>query len=156
MAKVNAFSDEVDGRLDVSRALGSRSTCMYVYEIDPGWSSSPYHYEYEEEWLLVLDGTLVLRTPEGEQTLERGDLICFAAGPDGAHKLMNRSGSKARTMMFSGNRTPAVSVYPDSDKIGVWTDADPDGHIFERTAAVPYSHGEEGWERDCGPGPATS
>jgi uncharacterized cupin superfamily protein len=155
MAKINAFNDEVAGRIDASRALGSRSTFMYIYEIDPGWSASPYHYEYEEEWLLVLDGTLVLRTPEGEQTLERGDLICFPAGPDGAHKLMNRGESTARTMMFSDNRAPAVTFYPDSDKIGVWTDADDaDGHIFKRAASVPYSDGEEGWERDCGPGPS--
>ena len=155
MLKINAFNDEVAGRIDVSGALGSRATYMYIYEIDPGWSASPYHYEFEEEWLLVLDGTLVLRTPEGEQTLERGDLICFPAGPDGAHKLMNRGQEQARTMMFSSNRTPAVTVYPDSDKIGVWTDADDaDGHIFKRAASVPYSDGEEGWERDCGPGPA--
>ena len=31
---------------------------------------------------------------------------------------MNRSESPARVLMFSSSRAPAVSVYPDSDKIG--------------------------------------
>jgi len=91
---------------------------MFIYDLEPGQSSSPYHYEYEEEWLLVVNGTIVLRTPDGERTLERGDLVRFPPGPSGAHKLMNRSESPARTLMFSRARVPAVSVYPDSDKIG--------------------------------------
>ncbi len=33
---------------------------------------------------------------------------------------MNRSDASARMLMFSSARVPAVSVYPDSDKIGVW------------------------------------
>jgi uncharacterized cupin superfamily protein len=86
MVKINVFNTEVDGRIDASQAVGSSATAMYIYDVEPGRSSSPYHYEYEEEWLLVLDGTLVLRAPDGEQTLERGDLVCFPAGPAGAHK----------------------------------------------------------------------
>ena len=46
---------------------------MYIYDLAPGQSSCPYHYEYDEEWLLVVDGTIVIRRPEGEHTLERGD-----------------------------------------------------------------------------------
>jgi len=44
----------------------------------------------------------------------------FAAGPDGAHKVSNRSSDTARVLMFSSAHVPAVAVYPDSDKIGVW------------------------------------
>jgi uncharacterized cupin superfamily protein len=146
VAKFNVFNAEIGGRIDVSGAVGSKATAMYIYDLLPGRSSCPYHYEYEEEWLLVLEGTLVLRTPDGEQALERGDLVCFPAGPAGAHKLMNRSGSTARMMMFSNERVPAVSVYPDSDKIGVWPGDEANALIFKRTTAVPYSEGEEGWE----------
>jgi uncharacterized cupin superfamily protein len=146
MAKVNVFSSENPGRIDVSRALGSEATAMYIYDLPPGGSSSPYHYEYEEEWLLVLDGTIVVRLPDGEQTLERGDLVRFAAGPAGAHKVMNRGESTARMMMFSSARVPAVSVYPDSDKIAVWPGDEADELIFKRGTAVPWSEGEEGWE----------
>jgi uncharacterized cupin superfamily protein len=120
VAKVNVFDSEFVGRLDVGSAAESKAMSMYVYNLGPGRSSSPYHYEYEEEWLLVLDGTLVLRAPDGEHPLERGDIVCFPAGPAGAHKVMNRGEERARIMMFSIARTPAVTVYPDSDKVGVW------------------------------------
>jgi uncharacterized cupin superfamily protein len=151
MAKINVFNTDIDGRIDVGRAVGSKSAAMFLYEIAPGRSSSPYHFEYEEEWLLVLDGTLVLRTPDGEETLGRGDLVCFPAGPAGAHKLMNRAESAARMMMFSMDRTPAVSVYPDSDKVAVWPGDDENALIFKRSTAVPYSEGEDGWESDVRP-----
>jgi uncharacterized cupin superfamily protein len=138
--------DRSGGRLDVGELLGSADVKMFVYDLDPGRSSSPYHYEYEEEWLLVVEGTLVLRAPDGEHTLERGELVRFPAGPDGAHKVMNRSDAPARVLMFSSARVPAVSVYPDSDKIGVWSGNEPDELIFERGTAVPWSEGEDGWD----------
>lgn len=148
MDVVNVFTVESpEGRVDVARAVGSTAMAMFIYDLAPGQSSSPYHYEYEEEWLLVVDGTVVVRTPEGAQTLERGDLVRFPPGPAGAHKVMNRSDSPARTLLFSTAREPAVSVYPDSDKIGVWPGDEADELIFRRSTAVPWSDGEEGWER---------
>jgi uncharacterized cupin superfamily protein len=148
MESVNIFNaDNPEGRVDVARAAGSSALAMYIDDLAPGQGSCPYHYEYEEEWLLVVDGMLVLRAPDGEHTLQRGDLIRFPAGPDGAHKLMNRSDSPARTLMFSSSRVPAVSVYPDSDKIGVWSGNEADELIFKRGTAVPWSEGEEGWNK---------
>jgi uncharacterized cupin superfamily protein len=148
MEAVNVFrAENLAGRIDVARAVGSTGTAMFVYDLAPGASSSPYHYEYEEEWLLVVEGTVVVRLPDGEAILERGDLVCFPAGPAGAHKVMNRSASPARTLIFSSSRVPAVSVYPDSDKIGVWPGDEADELIFRRGSAVPWSDGEEGWER---------
>ena len=96
---------------------------MYVYDVDPG-GSFPYHYEYVEEWLLVIDGAVVVRGPEGEGELGRGELLRFPAGPAGAHQIVNRSDRAARLMLFSKATVPAVSVYPDSDAIGVWPDDD--------------------------------
>jgi len=144
---VNIFSETFEGRLDVSQAVGSAATAMFVYDVAPGEGSSPYHYEYEEEWLLVVDGTVVVRAPDGEHTLERGDLVRFAPGPTGAHKVMNRSGAPARTLLFSSSRAPAVSVYPDSGTIGVFPGNEADELIFKRETAVPWAHGEEGWHK---------
>ncbi|HEY3775780.1 MAG TPA: cupin domain-containing protein [Solirubrobacteraceae bacterium] len=135
------------GRFDVASTVGSSETAMYVYDIAPDASSCPYHYEYGEEWLLVVAGTVTVRTPDGEHTLDRGDLVRFAAGPAGAHKIMNKSESPARTLLFSNSRLPAVSVYPDSNKIGVWSGDSTDDLVFVRDTAVPWSHGEEGWDR---------
>jgi uncharacterized cupin superfamily protein len=115
---------------------------MYLYDLPPGESSCPYHYEYEEEWLLVVDGSIVLRTPEGEGTAARGELVHFAPGPAGAHKITNRSDDPARFLVFSSAREPAVSVYPDSDKIGVWVSEESDSLVFKRETSVPWSEGE--------------
>ena len=140
MQTVNIFSAEnVEGRIDVGSATGSQATLMFIYDVAPGAKQSPYHYEYDEEWLIVVDGTLVLRAPDGEHTLKRGDVVCFPAGPAGAHQLINRSESPARTLMFSSSRAPAVSVYPDSDKIGVWSGDGENDLVFERGGAVPWS-----------------
>jgi uncharacterized cupin superfamily protein len=145
---INIFNAEnAEGRIDVARAVGSTATAMFIYDLPPGRASSPYHYEYEEEWLLVVDGTVTVREPGGERTLERGDLVCFAPGPSGAHRVMNRSDAPARTLLFSTSRVPAVSVYPDSDKIGVWAGTEADDLIFRRETAVPWAYGEEGWDR---------
>jgi hypothetical protein len=59
---------------------------------------------------------------------------------------MNRSDAPARTLLFSSTRGVAVSVYPDSDKVGVFVGNEVE-LIFRRGTAVPWSDGEEGWDR---------
>jgi hypothetical protein len=58
----------------------------------------------------------------------------------------------ARTLMFSSTQTPAVSVYPDGDKIGVFPGNETDDLIFRRGTAVPWSYGEEGVGVSAPPG----
>jgi hypothetical protein len=41
----------------------------------------------------------------------------------------------------------AVSVYPDSNKIGGWSGDSIDDLIFVRDTALQWSHGEEGWDK---------
>jgi hypothetical protein len=73
VASINIF-DAVKraSRTDVARALRSAETAMYVYDLAPGSVQCPYHYEYHEEWLLVVEGAVVVRESEGERTLSRG------------------------------------------------------------------------------------
>ena len=139
MQSINILSAEnLEGRIDVAGALGSTELAMFIDDVRPG-EHSTYHYEYDEEWLLVVDGTVVLRAPDGEHTLERGDFVRFPAGPEGAHGVLNRSGAPARILLFSSARAPAVSVYPDSDRICVWPGNDVDELVFQRDTAVPWS-----------------
>ena len=133
MPKVNLFAD-FTSRLDIADALGSAESAMYLYDVEPG-DSFPYHYEYVEEWLLVVGGTVIVRTPDGDRELQRGDLVRYPAGPDGAHQVTNRGETVARVLFFSKASVPAVSVYPDSDTIGVWPDGDTE-YYFKRDTAV--------------------
>src|SRR5580704_2489996 len=116
---------------NVGKAVGGQALAVKVYELPAGESVCPYHYEYEEEWLLVLSGTIVVRTPAAEEELARGEMVCFPPGPAGAHKATNRGEATARIVMFSSAREPAVAVYPDSDKIGVWP-GNPDDEVMLR------------------------
>jgi uncharacterized cupin superfamily protein len=154
MRRANVLTDEFEydetdpegfraGVAPVGKTAGGEDLAIKAFEVPPGESVCPYHYEYEEEWLLVLDGDVVVRTPEGEHEAGRGDLVRFAPGPAGAHKATNRSERTARLLMFSSAREPAVAVYPDSDKIGVWPGNDADKVILHRAdGAVDYYDGE--------------
>jgi uncharacterized cupin superfamily protein len=148
-----------DGELDLSRdrpgfswrraavgeRIGGAKLGASLYELQPGERSFPYHYEYgNEEWLLVVAGRPTLRNPGGEHELRPGDVVCFPEGPDGAHKLTNKSDAPVRLLMFSTKFNPAVAVYPDSDKIGVWPvqGGGPDKIIVRRSSGADYWEGE--------------
>lgn len=125
--------------LRLRRLLESEMLGATVYELDPGESICPYHYEHgNEEWLLVLSGRPELRYVGGEGTLDPGDLVCFAEGPEGGHKLTGRGGETVRVVIFSTVHDPAIIVYPDSGKVGAW----PPGKLFREADAVDYWEGE--------------
>ncbi len=131
------------GMAKVGELAGGEALSVRVYELPPGQALCPYHYEYEEEWLVVIDGEVVLRDPSGEHPLDRGDVVRFAPGPDGAHQVINRSQATSRVLMFSSAREPAVAVYPDSDKIGVWPGDKADRVMLKRADGnVDYWEGE--------------
>ena len=124
------------------KRLGAASTGISIYDLPPGQAICPYHYEYaEEEWLIVLEGTPTLRTPSGSSVLAPWDVCVFPVGPSGAHGVRNETSDPVRVMMFSEVRTPAVTVYPDSDKIGAFTGND-DTALFVRSSKVEYFEGE--------------
>lgn len=141
-------SDPPGYRSGVARVgtdAGGSETSVRLFELPPGQAVSPYHYEYVEEWLLVLDGPVQLRGPDGEQELASGALASFPRGPEGAHKVSNPGEQTARVLMWSSAAEPSVAVYPDSDKIGVWP-GNPDDKLMLRRADghVPYFDGESG------------
>jgi uncharacterized cupin superfamily protein len=155
MQPFNVFDDELDEERTepagftwraarLGPKLGAKEVGASVYELQPGERSFPYHYEYGcEEWLLVVSGRPTLRTPDGEQELRPGDLVCFPEGPAGAHLVRNDTDEPLRVLIASTKARPGVAVYPDSGKIGVWpeNEADPP-QLFRRDSAVDYWDGE--------------
>ena len=123
--------------------LGASQLGTSLYELPPGQTICPYHYEYgDEEWLLVLEGTPTLRHPEGEDVLEPWDVVCFPQGPAGAHAVRNDTAERVRVLMYSTRSDPAATVYPDSDKIAMWTGNPDDNVIALRSSKVDYWVGE--------------
>lgn len=61
-----------------------------------------------------------LRTPEGQDVLQAGDVVSFPVGPAGAHRVDNSGEETARVALFSNTHGFGIIEYPDSDKIGIW------------------------------------
>lgn len=125
--------------------LGAQTTGASLYELTPGQALCPYHYEYgEEEWLLVVCGRPSVRDPDGTHELQPWDVVFFPRGPEGAHQLRNDGAEPARVLMWSTVILPTATVYPDSDKVAIWTGNSADDVIVQRSSAVDYWHGEGG------------
>jgi uncharacterized cupin superfamily protein len=119
--------------------LGGEKIAFNVFELPPGQSVCPYHYEgTEEEWIVVLTGRPTVRTPAGEQAPGPWDCVFCPPGEEGAHKVTNRGEEPARIVIWSNRSRPSVAVYPDSEKIGAW----PPGKLFRLGDAVDYFDGE--------------
>jgi uncharacterized cupin superfamily protein len=142
MEIANAFRIACDAEMEhegfrirgagIDKRIGADLLAGSVYEIDPGKKLWPYHLHHaNEEWLVVLRGRPILRTPEGEQELIEGDVACFVRGAAGAH---------VRILMLSTRIAPEILVYPDSDKV-ITKDAKEDDIFMTR-------HGEpvDFWE----------
>ena len=90
-----------------------------MYELEPGNRLWPYHTHHaNEEWLVVLRGRPTLRTRDGEQELEEGDVVCFRRGKQGAHQVRNATDAPVRVLMLSTLIQPDIVEYLDSGKIG--------------------------------------
>jgi uncharacterized cupin superfamily protein len=133
-------------RARLSRQAGSERLGLSVWELPPGEASYPYHYHLgEEELLVVLEGRPDLRSPEGWRQLQRGEVVAFARGEDGAHQLMNRTEEIVRFISVSTNGDPDIVLYPDSGKVSP-AERRPDGgglrELFRLADAVDYYDGE--------------
>ncbi|HEY2777275.1 MAG TPA: cupin domain-containing protein [Gaiellaceae bacterium] len=118
--ELTPYEDGPDGHRfsgrSLARDIGAERTGFGLYELEPGQSTWPYHFELgSEEWLLVVDGEVTLRTPDGERGLRAGDLVCFPEGPEGAHAVRNDSDATARFAMPSVDEPTNAAIYPDAN-----------------------------------------
>jgi uncharacterized cupin superfamily protein len=68
---------------------------------------------------VVVAGRPTLRTPDGERELAVGDCVLFASGPEGAHKVTNRTATPVRVLLVSNFALPRAAVQLDSGKMMV-------------------------------------
>ena len=113
-----------------------------LWELPPGKAAYPYHFHLtEDEIVILLEGTLSLRTPEGWREMEQGEVVGFPVGEAGAHQVVNRTGSTVRFLAVSNSGMPEVVVQVDANKIGCF-ERRPDGgglrEWYRRGEAVPY------------------
>ncbi len=108
----------------IGRRAGAEQLGASLFEIEAGASTFPLHVHYaNEELVLMLEGTLVLRSLGGEQTLGPGDVVACPAGTRGAHRLDNRSAESARVLIVSTMHAPEINEFPDSGIVWARTSA---------------------------------
>ena len=91
-----------------------------LYELPPGTTGGLYHFHHgNEEMLLVLRGTVTLRSPSGERDLEEGSVVLFPRGADAAHQTINRTSTPTRHVMVGTNVSPDIVEYPDGEQVSV-------------------------------------
>jgi uncharacterized cupin superfamily protein len=113
----------------VAKAVGAEQIGARLYELEAGQRRGPYHFHHGiEEWLLVVSGSPLVRTPDGDRELRAGDVLCFPAGPEGAHQISG----PGTVLILSERRVPDAIEYPDAGKIAVY----PPGKIFRAADAV--------------------
>jgi uncharacterized cupin superfamily protein len=128
----------------VGAHIGAELLGGSMYELEPGDRLWPYHTHHaNEEWLVVLRGQPTLRTPDGEQDLREGDVVCFPRGKHGAHQVSNRTDSPIRVLMLSTLIAPDIVEYLDSGKVAAVDAAGKRLFRVFRGADAEYWEGED-------------
>jgi uncharacterized cupin superfamily protein len=122
------------------KGIKSQNLIFDLRQLNPGQYAFAYHFHrYAEELFMIISGSARLRTPEGLELVESGDLIFFEKGETGAHQLYNHT---AEPCVYLDIRTYIgfdVCEYPDSNKILLA----PLDEIFDKDAQLNYFDGEE-------------
>jgi uncharacterized cupin superfamily protein len=134
-------------RTMIGQEIGAKLTGFSIYELPPGQRAWTYHYELNrEEWVIVVAGEVVVRTPDGDRVLSPGDVVCFPPGVAGAHQVRNDSDAPARyAMPSSWSDSGYVAIRPDSNTALIV------GPGFRRI--VPLDEDLGYWDREPEPEP---
>lgn len=107
-------------RARVGEDAGAEHLGASVYELRPGEEMVFHYHVQREELLIVLGGPLSLRTAVGWEELREGEVVAFPRGERGAHGYRNDGDEPVRVLMISEMHGPNISVYPDTNQIGVF------------------------------------
>jgi len=119
--------------------VNSKHFMFDIRQLDPGKYSFPYHFHRNaEELMMIISGSVTLRTDKGFEIINKGDLMFFEVGESGAHQLYNHD--TVPCVYLDIRTTPGIDVteYPDSGKINIL----PLKMTFEKNSQVDYNKGE--------------
>lgn len=109
-------------------------------QLNPGEFCSAYHFHrYAEELFMILSGSATLRTPNGLDVVNSGDIIFFEKGETGAHQLYNHSNEPCTYLDIRTYMGHDICEYPDSNKIFII----PTAEIYRKESTVEYFDREE-------------
>lgn len=137
-------------RKALGSAAGGQKLGCSLFELPVGCRAWPYHYHLaNEEAIYILAGVGTLRLHDSMLGVMAGDYIALGVGSaGGAHQLINTGSEPLRYLCFSTMIEPDVTVYPDSEKVGIFAGSAPGGSKADRTlqAFLPLASQVNYWE----------
>ena len=116
---------EFAGRLErqIAKGVGLTQFGVNHVTLEPGAMTSRRHWHAgEDEFVLVLSGSVTLIDENGAHELEPGAFAGFPAGEANGHHLVNRSGSRIELLVVGTRKVGAERIhYPDAADPGPFT-----------------------------------
>jgi uncharacterized cupin superfamily protein len=126
----------------IKKGLNPQNLHFDLRQLNPGEYNCPYHFHrFGEELFMIISGSATLRTPEGLETVETGDLIFFETGETGAHQLYNHTEAPCIYLDIRTFIGFDVCEYPDSNKINLIQSTS--DRVFDKNSQLNYFDGEE-------------
>ncbi|HEX5687154.1 MAG TPA: cupin domain-containing protein [Ideonella sp.] len=139
-------------RFDASRALlgetlGLKKLGCSLTQVAPGKAAYPFHsHRANDEMFYLIAGRGELRLGDQRYPVAAGDVIgCPCGGPQTAHQLINTGREPLRYLAISTQIDPEICEYPDSGKVGAYSDGPADTglfHLSRQDTPVGYWDGE--------------
>lgn len=132
----------------LSKMVGSKHLVFDLRQLNPGKYSFPYHFHRNaEELIIILSGSMTIRTPDGFEIIGKGQIAFFELGETSAHQFYNHDSAPCIYLDIKTNAGIDICEYPDSGKINI----SPFNEVFEKHSQVDYNKGEENiemiWEK---------
>jgi uncharacterized cupin superfamily protein len=100
----------------LGRAGGLVDFGVNLVTVPPGsWSSQRHAHVDDDEFVMMVEGELVLIEDAGRTLLRAGDYAAFPKGTGDGHHLVNESDAPARFVAIGANK--GAGTYPDIDLI---------------------------------------
>ena len=123
----------------LSKIVDSKHLVFDLRLLTSGQYSFPYHFHRNaEELIMILSGTLTMRSLDGFKILKQGDIVFFEMGETSAHQFYNHDSNPCTYLDIKTVAGLDVCEYPDSGKINI----SPFNEIFVKDSQVDYFHGE--------------
>ncbi len=124
----------------INKGIKPQNLNFDLRQLNPGQYSTLYHFHrYSEELFMIISGSATLRTPNGLEVVESGDLMFFEMGETGAHQLYNHTEENCIYLDVRTFIGHDVCEYPDSNKLLIA----PELEVYKKDTRVGYFDGEE-------------
>ncbi len=124
----------------LSTTVNAKNMVFDLRMLNPGQFSFPYHFHRNaEELMMIISGSMTLRSPGGFEIVGKGDIVFIEMGESGAHQFFNHTTEPCTYLDLRTIYGIDVVEYPDSGKINIL----PAFEVFEKNSKVNYFKGEE-------------